>query len=295
MSIVETKLLKLVYDYSINYKYADQNFIYEVISLLGDGLSDYIKTIDNKSLNSSSFCFYNIENKTVSIDILKEVEYELLRIRLEGLPNSKYEVFLKVNLSVVNAIAHELEHARQYKKCLEGATDLESKLLESAYEKNLFLLRNGQPSSEDRLVYFKALAQTEGETIYYTSSPSERMAKIRGLEYEKLLGNSLVSDACSSIGDYTNLRYIRGQKLGYTGECAPTPFFELIKDTIRVSSGLKIKASNYDALEYKYDKMGRNLTLDEKLYYGFPISISESDEINRRTIDLQKKLIKKNY
>lgn len=295
--MLEDSLKKLVYDYSIKGKYADKKFVEQIIILFVNEkkLEDYVKNYKfEKNPTKDCLSGYNFSDKTIFVNIKKEINHSLSRIKNEKLNNTNFERILKVNIHVVNAVIHELTHAYQYKKCLTGNSDLEKRLLELALERNLYVIRlNGKVDtvSDNMCNYLSMLDDVRNDECYYTSLPSERMANLAALKMEKDLVKGLSNS--SNILNYYDLRYLKGQQLGY-GEVAPTTFVMTINNILKKEFNLKYESVNFEENEKLCRELSKkyNCSLDDKLYYGFPITEEEKLQIKEKEKILLRKLFK---
>ena len=187
MKNFESKLAKLVHDYSIKGKVADENFAYKVLELCLENynISDYVKEfkLNKKDIPLKYQGGYNISGKLLVVDIEELVNKtleELFLDRINGIETTPYLNLVKINTTIVNVIVHEINHACQYKKCLEGKEDIEKNLLELSFQKNLSIIRNEEISSQ-KAGYYTLLDMELDREICYIALPSERMANITGL------------------------------------------------------------------------------------------------------------------
>ena len=296
MDTLKEKLAQLVYDYSIKGKTADRSFCEKVINLCVDGfdINDYVKSYNVESgINEAEYAGYDIGDKSLIVNLLKSKQEVLSRINDEsrgGIVSSKFLTCVKVNIEIVHSIVHEITHACQYKKCLEGKDDLEKGLLELSFVKNLALLR-GDNLSKEFIQYCMMLDELNGDKLYYISLPSERMADIRGLEFERDISKLITSKKKGNIETYTSLRLLLGKMLAYK-ECAPTALVVTANETIKKSVGLDYNSCDVNVTENGLTKLSRknNFSLDDKLFYGFPITKDEKQNIDEEVKVLKRSL-----
>ena len=297
MDKVKEKIVELVYNYSAKGKFVDAKFVETVASLIIEAkkIDDYV--VDLKySLGDRIplLSCYDYATKTVCIDIARELSESFNRVVSEGFMMTEFEKYLKTNLAIVNAIMHEITHAEQYKKCLLGKNDLEKEILELSLERNLFLIRNQDKIneiSENKKDYMFFLRECLNDDIYYVSSPSERMANLKALELEKMIGHELVLPESKKIGEYVDLRYLKGQRLGYQ-DFSPTAFIMSVHNVGK--KGFELTDEDLDMIKccVQCNKMSteNNCTLDEKLYYGLPINMVETEILDRKERKLSRRL-----
>ncbi len=152
-------ILEIVYNYSINNKILDLYSIEKIVELIVDTreLNNYIKNIVVESKNSQKLALYQNYLKQISINdkmiyiMLKKLEDNVL------IENSFEKVFYK-NLSMLQVILHELEHAYQ-EKILFSENSIESFVLRISY----------------------MVSEKDGKSLY-EYCPHERLAEIKSFE-----------------------------------------------------------------------------------------------------------------
>ena len=281
------ELTKLVYDYSINKKFADEKFIMRTIDLCAHSfeVTDYVKNCEVRNIADQNVdAGYDVEKKTVVIDQSSLIHSGIAQIeedKLNGYPSSEFMTYVKVNLAFVDAIVHELTHAKQYKKCLDNEQTLERELLELSMVKNLYKLRK-QPITLDKKLYFQELDKNYRDKIYFEALPNERMANIRGLEFERSISKLLPEQKKENIEAYTELNLLNGKVAGYKDIC-PTTFIKYIDDFHRSRFGLRYGDPDISRIEEMYKNKAKGLTLDERLYLGLPVEETEIKKIKIKT------------
>ena len=290
MENVMEKIAKLIYDYSINKKFADNNFTETVISLCINTLNinDYVMKHDIISLEEGC-AFYSINKKSILIDITSIKNLSLNKIEsdsINDIQTSDMEMYTKVNLKVVYMILHELTHAYQYKKCLEGNNDLEKALLELSLESNLVQLRKEKISNQKAMFYTKQQEFYQNH-LYYLTIPSERMANINALKFVYDTSMYLPNDLNKNITIYNEASLLTGKIITYDNS-SPTAYFISINEQLKKYLGFPYGETDIDIIEEKY--INKDLSLDERLYLGLPIEKEEKQELLEKIKILKNKL-----
>ena len=286
MEQLKNELAKLVYDYSINRKYADKKFVDKALTLCINAfdINDYVRKCEVKAIeDKETYAGYNIENKEVIIDISSCIISALDRVSEEEMHNVKSSEFLKyvkVNLNVINGVIHELTHARQYKKCINGEDDLEKRILMLTLDRNIRVL-TGYDFSAKEVAYYKSLDKLFKGELYYTATPSERMANITALGYENEISKLLPSEEKEYLDYYTELNLISGQMQAYR-DVSPSPFITSVNEIMKEKWGLPYGEKEFKKIEKAYNELAikNKLTVAERIFLGLPI-----DKVDRHKID----------
>ena len=138
---MEYEIIKLIYDYSINKRLADNDFINRIIEIVSRerNLDKYVKDVEFSSISSKSACgCYNpllrkivINPEAIEHAIEKTAKYDCLF--------SDIEQYMLRNVTIARIVLHELEHATQYKS-VHNRKDksLETELLKVCYNFELY-------------------------------------------------------------------------------------------------------------------------------------------------------------
>ncbi len=298
METLKERLAKLVYDYSIKEKIADKEFVDQVVEMCVEefNLRDYVKTLNlDSDGNNEMIAGYNIENKNLALDLHTLIGNVISRVEIEsrsGIATSSFLMFVKVNIDVINSIVHELQHAMQYKKCLTDQEGFDRKILEMSMVKNLSLLR-GKALTPAEEKYLRTIAILEGDEVFYESLPHERMANITGLEYDRDISKLLSTRKKGNLEAYTEARLLLGKMMGYK-ECSPTAFAIAANETIKRNIGLPHDIYRIDQVEQELreESARNNFSLDERLYYGLPISDVEKEQLDNKLARLKRSLFR---
>lgn len=242
-------ILKIIYDKSINNKVIDINDIDKILELLINKkqLNDYILNIDVQPIRSNNLASYSSYTKKITIYscmielMLNNIENNILNI-------SDFEKILYKNLSLLQVILHEIEHANQ-EKILYVENNLQSFILRMAYTVDNFC--------------FESL---------YEYSPQERLAEIKS--YREII--SLISyiknklDKLPFILEIEKLqRFLRGYH--YSQGKVNSPLITFFKQGNR-----ELVLQSFDWYEKNsFDMVYTQYNLEERFNYGFPISLNE--------------------
>ena len=301
MQNAREQLAKLVYDYSKAKKFANAAFINKVIEILVS-YYDAIGYLDNAYIanlkDGEMLCGYDFFNRALYIDNDKLLSFTLDVLNEEkvlGLVNPS-DIYLRVNLSYINSIAHEIIHARQFKRSCDKGQDLEQELLRLSFSNRFMLLQSDidhrrlSPREEE---FVSAINMLEKDRLYYGALPSERMAHIGSM---KLALD--VSESCDIEGlqDYSRLKYENGKLMGFLDGDCPSAYVLTCQNRLRNSLGLSLNAEeSYDANRMYYLIKASNLGLgtEEKIHYGLPLRRFEVEKQAEKVNDMIRKLVDK--
>lgn len=296
METIKNELAVLVYTYSANKKIADKSFADKVIELYRDAIkvNDYVK--DYKYVNydiAGAVAVYDICNKEVLLNVEGIIDTARERLQIDeqlGIITSEFNYYAKINLTVVNAIIHELTHASQYKRYIEGPKDLENEILGLSLERNVDVLKKNYISPQ-KAFYYKMLDRKFREELYHDALPSERMADIKGLEFENDISKLLKSEDKDALEKYTTLRLLHGKITGYKG-FSPTGFVTLVNETLKLQFGLNYGESDIEQIESRYNLIAKeyNLDTEERIRLGLPVEKIELQKIKTKA-DILKEVI----
>lgn len=255
------KVLKIIYNKSINNKIIDINDIDKILELLINEkqLNNYVLNIDVQSIRSNNLASYSSHSKKITIYsytielMLKNIENNILNI-------SDFEKILYKNLSLLQVLLHEIEHANQERIAYIENT-LESFILRMAYT-----VDNS---------YFESL---------YEYSPQERLAEIKS--YREVI--SLVSYIKNKLNKLPLIlemnelqRFLRGYHYSQGKVSSPLiMFFKHGNKELVLQSFDWYCKNSLDMVYLQYD-------LYERFNYGLPISLEEySNSMGRLVLSL---------
>lgn len=249
MKIYMENILKIIYDKSINNKIIDINDIDKILELLINKkqLNNYILSIDVQQIRSNNLASYSNYSKKITV-YPYTIELMLDNIESNILNVSDFEKILYKNLSLLQVVLHEIEHANQEKKLYVENT-LESFILRMAYT-----VDNS---------YFESL---------YEYSPQERFAEIKSYKEVIFLISYIKNklDKLPFILEMDKLqRFLRGYHYNQGKVNSPLiTFFKQGNKELILKSFDWYKNNSFDKVYIQYN-------LEERFNYGFPISLDE--------------------
>lgn len=298
METIKNELATLVYTYSANKKIADKSFTDKVIESYRDAIkvNNYVK--DYKYVNydiAGAVAVYDICNQEVLLNVEGIIDTAKERLQIDeqlGVITSEFNYYAKINLTVVNAIIHELTHASQYKRYIEGPKDLENEILCLSLERNVDVLKKNYISPQ-KAFYYKMLDRKFREELYHDALPSERMADIKGLEFESDISKLLDTEDKDNLILYTDLHLLHGKIRGYKG-FSPTGFATFVNETLKLQFGLNYEDPDIQQIESRYNALAKenNLSLEERLRLGLPIEKQEEEKLEENIKVLKINILK---
>lgn len=184
---MESKLLRLIFDYSKNGKLVDKVYLEKLIDLVVNS-KDISKYVQNSEIVSSGteetmdgilLAEYRPNRKLIRI--YSEAMERMLEDhdRYQELFNGIEQIFYK-NVLITQIILHELEHANQ-RRIIEKEDTLESKVLKTSVTNIDIDLVNtllNEGFTIDQILYYIRREKTLREE-HYLLLPDERIAEIR--------------------------------------------------------------------------------------------------------------------
>ena len=136
------KILKLLYDKSIKNNIINLGDIIEITEYLINykRLDDYIVDLDIKSLQKNKLASYSVLSKKIMIYV-DTVELMMNDIEENILIANDFEKSFYKNLSIIQVLLHEIEHANQQKLAYKD-NSLEALIIRMSYNCNLNSLYN---------------------------------------------------------------------------------------------------------------------------------------------------------
>ena len=251
-------VLKIIYDKSIDNKIIDIKDIDKILELLiiDSQLNNYILNIDIQPIRSNNLASYSNYSKKITI-YSQTIELMLKNIENNLLTTNVFEKMLYKNLSLLQILLHEIEHANQTK---------------IAYTENTleaFIIRMAYTVCDS---YFESL---------YEYSPQERLAEIKS--YRKII--SLISyiknklETLPLILETEKLqRYLRGYH--YSNGKVICPFITFFTTGKKEQILLSFEWYSKQSLDLVY----KEYNLNERFNYGFPISLEEYSNSMKRLV-----------
>lgn len=153
-------ILKIIYDKTIDNKILDLKDIENILEILviEKNLNDYILNINIQQIRSNNLASYSSYTKEITVyteminKMVKDIEKSILNINV-------FETTLYKNLSILQILLHEVEHANQQKiayhdNTLEALIIRLSYLVNNGYDKNLY-----EYCPEERLAEIKTFEE----------------------------------------------------------------------------------------------------------------------------------------
>lgn len=183
------KLLSLIYNYSINDKLIDEEYIEKFIDVVINSklLDKYVCDLqilssENDKLPEVCVSAYNLTDKTIYVDFNNINKYLQEADRYQALFNEDEQTFYK-NSIFSQTILHELEHANQY-KIMDNEESLEAKILNlskhNLKDSEINELEKNGYSIKDITIYI--IKRQIVYSKFYLKSPLERLAEIKSYQ-----------------------------------------------------------------------------------------------------------------
>ena len=274
ITLEEIELVKLVYNYSLNHKLVDKDFIIKALQILlhNQKVKEEIKTIEIKK--ESPFFKSGILHIARHIHTLQKVtvylndmqgEFDLIEQTTPFLTNTE-RIFLK-NIDILQILIHEIEHAKQVMRLKTGTKDLETTLLKISYD------------------HLEELNQSNLK--YYIYDPAERLAELNSRqEILKIIDLLKIPE----VKQYENLSlldiYLDGYKDDNSNIIAPSFYF------LKHFGGLEVLHS-FDFYDPSYPTLVANTKRmyekEIRFYLGLPISKKEYEEKDKKRLKIIEK------
>ena len=164
---MEEQIFKLIYDYSVNGKVADEAFIDKIVELV-------VNTRELNSLVSGVSYSSDLEEREGSTEFSKRkvlathsIDTGIISFNMENIYNNdklkinfidfnEFDVLITKNMEIAHIILHELEHVYQRKMFLSNNKDtIENKIINYDFAKREELInlinkyKNGEVSAEE--------------------------------------------------------------------------------------------------------------------------------------------------
>lgn len=239
-------IMKMIYDLSINNIFLNIDSIDRMLAILIDekDLNEYILNISVQQIRSNNLASYSSYTKKIVI-YSNMIDKMINNISRSLKTNNHLTKNIYINLSILQVVLHEIEHANQEK--IISYNNLEA-----------FILRISQMISPEKEIY--------------EISPKERLAEIKSYgDILKILGYYINDDDSVSelIKNEEMIRKLRGYH--YTDNQLYSPFVSFL-----ILGDKKHLLSSFEWYSEKNTTMLENINklynLNECLFYGFPIS-----------------------
>ncbi len=232
-------ILRIIYDKSIKNKIIDIKDIDKILELLINKkqLNNYILNIEVQPIRSNNLASYSSYTKNITI-YTKTIDQMIQNIEKNILIDNDLEISLYKNLSLLQVLLHEIEHANQ-QKIANNENSLEALIIRMSYLINY----------------------TYCEKIY-EYCPEERFAEIKSFEELLSLLNCL-NKKSNNLLEILNTEKLQRLLSGYhyVNGCINAPLITYFTIENRVDL-LNCFDLNIDLL-------------NERMKFGFPISINE--------------------
>ena len=299
LEMMQYRLAKLLYDYSIKRKTVDENYIYKVIDIViaGRSLTRYVKKYEIIRESQAIFtsegeaygvASYNPQKQIITLSlegIRKKIEQ--FKDTFSHLFDSELEQYLYINYIVTQTILHELEHANQ-SRLMNEFDGMEPRILRAAVplEKTVEeLVKEKEISIEEAKRYIERKAQEIQKKYYelYKYAPAERLAEIKS--------NTQLIDVLTHLEVQTErlVNFIYAGVLefmlkGYTNNIySPTAHY--IKG---IGNGEELKQFDwYDDEEAQALLKSQKYTLLEKITNGLPTTSDEREIVALKILTIK--------
>lgn len=251
-------ILKIVFDKTINNEILNLKDIEKILELLvvEKSLNEYILNIDVQLIRSNNLASYSNYTKKITIytktidQMVKDIDSNILNI-------NKFETSLYKNLSILQVLLHEIEHANQQKIAYHN-NNLEALIIRLSY-----LVNNGY---DEKL---------------YEFCPEERLAEIKSFEEINTM-ISYINNKLDLLPNVIETEKLKRQLRGYhyKNNFVTVPIVEYF------TIGNKEKLlKTFDLSKAALNKY----TLNDRYKYGFPISnIEYRTAMKKLVLSLQK-------
>ncbi len=267
---MKENIRKLINDYSLNNKYADEYFFNVLFNEFMNlyKLNNTVKGFNiNNDNNNFAEATYNIDKKIITINYLLLEDY-IKDGKVNNYSNNNLYYF--VNMKFLLAIMHELEHAKQLELLSTNKNNLTNLLIKYGYSFTILEFRNS--------IYTK-LCNYQVNNLYektYNYNPIERMANINSLFQLLSIFNKEYNLSDRVFNYFMNEMY-KVIPNGYSKNIfndiiSPTEIFFKMINNQNIWKNLDFYNFNrHKMLELVTNKY----TLEERLTLGLPLSYDE--------------------
>ena len=299
MKELEKELYEIVYKYSIENKIADEEFVVDVMDLCINSLkiNDYVKAYEVNEINNNNvYAGYDLSDKYLLFNLRSTINGAYERIQEEkeiGIKSNRFLDCFKINSTIVNGIIFQLTNASFYKNYIEDRNTFENKILGLGLDRNVTVLENKQIPIP-KVLYYKMLDRHFQSETYYNACPNIRMSGIKAAEVERNIAKLLDQDLKENIEEYTELRLLNSKIITYA-DYAPTSFIRTVNEHAAMTVGLPSIGCDIKKIEDMYKEKAEkyNLSYDERIWLGLPITLEERGKEYQKRSDLQYILTKK--
>ena len=269
MKYYQYDLLKLTMDYITKEKNIDVHYIDRIIEIIVNAkeLNAYVR---NLQINQA------IKANPINYDRYEKIINGNLEEMIRSIPKEfnnldDYNKILCGYFHIIQLISHEICHARDYKRCIVGPKDIETKILKLSYYNLLikryellngkrlpsFILKRINETEEKRYQLYKAL---------WNYAPFERIAQIDSFEDVGWMASEIKSELLTNYAFYQKLRnnldaYASLRQFIKQSYISPTSFY-LIQNNVRWQP-IQIEKEAMDLDLKKRLRLGLNITKTE--------------------------------
>lgn len=293
---MKSKLLKLLYDYSVNGKLVDNAFIEKLIDLVVNSkdIEEYVRGLiitdkDNVLTDPHSLLAAYYPDKKLIMIYMEAID-EMLKSysSYEAMFSESEQVFYK-NLLVTQVILHELEHANQ-KRIIDVESSLEGDILRASIvqvDQGLVdkLMRAGLTGRQiEVIIETQKTMKNDG----YLGLPDERLAEIKSHQ-ELADALSGIESVVPNLLDFEKTNILESRLRGYTYDkgVIVSPTIDYIVSTGRGLALQKFEWFNKDSRACLKNVQSK-FSLDERLMYGLPIDKHEFMQSSRELLSSKK-------
>lgn len=285
---MESKLLRLIFDYSKNGKLVDKAYLEKLIDLVVDskGISKYVQNSEivsnatEETMDGILLAEYRPNRKLIRI--YSEAMERMLEEhdRYQVLFNGIEQIFYK-NVFITQIILHELEHANQ-RKIIEKDDTLESKILKTSITNidiDLVSTLLNEGFTLDQILYYIRREQTLREE-HYLLLPDERLAEIRS---HQEIARTLepIKEYTPNLIEFEKTNILENMLRGYfyNEGVITSPTLEYMKIRKNID---KLKEHEwYDENDQECLKKAKaTFSLKKRITYGLPIDTSEFSSLS---------------
>jgi len=295
---MESELLRLVYDYSVNRKLIDNEYIEKIIDIVirYKKIDKYVKVLE--ILTSKDFVI-DVDMETIAvynsfsqkITVFSDMIDRVLNIQngYERLFNSVEQLFCK-NLVIAQLILHELEHADQ-NRIIDDEKTIEAKILafSMGYSNSTILKKLVACGfSNEQLECYKTFKYK----IYienYFLAPEERLAQAKSnQEIIKIL--LLIKKYVPNLIEFYKLKELESMMLGFRIEHG-----NVVCPTITYFQEAGVPFGSIRSFDWYIEDLQQSLVLantkysfEDRLMYGLPINYEEFSKCNNLLLKAKK-------
>ena len=289
--MINNQLLDEIIYYSLKDEYISKELIEKIVEYAISQTDEYTKNKFNNLI------FESIEWKGKAVCTCEltlgniRVDYDKLIYQYK---HSKTLTHLASNLDMIGELFHEINHLREESKM--KTLNLESLLLSySSFEIFDLLV-------EDKLKLIKKIlteslydkkfikAREELYLSIYEKVPSERFASINALKevfsgicnYDNF--QNKYSDAFEFINNAYLCKYYMGyEKIRKNSNCFNSPLLDYL-NFIKMPDLLSCYDFFSTDINELLKKSSKEFTIEERMFYGFPVTLEETDELDKKLI-----------